>query len=89
MFAVSLVGTEPRKLRANGCRIDVAHEFSDQLLLAAQCAVSLDRPGVADCSVKSFIERKRCTFGLGQADQLLAKILQCELLAFSRAFAGL
>ncbi len=73
----------------NGRRIRLAHQLADVLSLSPQGAAGFHPTGLEYRGAKLVLQRQREDVRLSQADQFLAELLQREILAFLRAFAGL
>lgn len=67
----------------------MAHQFADVLLLAPQSTVGFHRSCLQNGFAKIVVQRQALELALFQRDQFLAQLLQCQVLAFFRAFAGL
>jgi len=80
---------ETRHCRSNRLRVHAAHDFANVLFLPAKRAVRFDFMSVEHGFQQLFVESNLPQVGFPQCDQLLAEFLQCQILAFSRAFAGL
>ena len=80
---------ETRHCRSNRLRVHAAHDLANVLFLPAKRAVRFDFASVEHGIQQLFVESDLPQVGLLQCNQLLAKFLQRQKLAFSGAFAGL
>lgn len=71
-LAAQLVGTQCRKTAANRLRIQVAHQFADQLLLSPERPARLHRSRIAYRVAESIVEPHRREFGVAEVDELFA-----------------
>ena len=69
--------------------VESAHQLTDVLLLSSQCTMCLDVARFHDGLEEVFVEWQREQVGFTKRDEFLSKFLQCQIRAFSRAFAGL
>ncbi len=73
----------------DGLGVDRAHQFAYQLFLAPQCAAGLDARCFAYGLAQSIVQGHSIKLFGAQFNQFFAQLLQCQVLAFSCAFAGL
>jgi hypothetical protein len=85
----ALGGALTRKRRADGLGVDRAHQFAYQLFLAPQCTVGFDALCFAYSLAQSVVQGHSIKFFGTQFNEFFAQLLQRQVLAFSRAFAGL
>lgn len=78
-----------RKRCTDGLGVDRAHQFSYQLFLAPQCAAGLDARCFAYGLAQSVVQGHSIKFFGAQFNQFFTQLLQCQVPAFFRAFAGL
>jgi hypothetical protein len=78
-----------RKRCTDGLGVDRVHQFAYQLFLAPQCAAGLDARCFAYSLAQSIVQGHSIKLFGAQLNQFFAQLLQCQVLAFSRAFAGL
>lgn len=69
--------------------VGLAHQFSNELLLAPQRTTAVYRCCRGDGITEGLVDRQRSQILGGKADQSLTKVLQRKLLFFSCRFAGL
>ena len=69
--------------------LESAHQLADVLLLSSQCTMCLDVARFQNGLAEVFVEWQRQQIGFTKRDEFLSEFLQCQVRAFSRAFAGL